>query len=364
MLPPEQLAVRDGGTAAAAARAQPPRRVGWLDAARGLGIILVVIGHGLGGLIDSDSYGREAGLRDAFFSIYVFHMPLFFMLSGALVAQRLERDSQRFVTSLGMSIVWPYFLWSVIQYTVIYALAGAVNQPAHSYWPILLQLPVRTVSQYWFLYALFVMHVASWLLLRRLGTMTFFLVMLCLKPMTLVVPMPDLVRLIAHQAPFYALGVMLQAPGIANVIVRRPYWARLTLAPALAAACITLCLVATEADAGARFAGGSSGIVAGLAAHVRNFPAALAGAFAVIGVAASFSGRAAAVIAFLGRRSMAIFVLHVMAVAGTRIVLNKLLHIASPWPVLVVAVIMGIVLPLIAYEAASRARLTRILGLG
>jgi peptidoglycan/LPS O-acetylase OafA/YrhL len=44
-------------------------RLGWLDAAKGLGIILVVIGH----------VWTRGPVRDA---IYAFHMPLFFIAAG------------------------------------------------------------------------------------------------------------------------------------------------------------------------------------------------------------------------------------------------------------------------------------------
>ena len=60
---------------------QTASRIGWLDSARGLGIILVVIGHALGGLIDSPLGADQDVFRRLFFSIYTFHMPLFFAVN-------------------------------------------------------------------------------------------------------------------------------------------------------------------------------------------------------------------------------------------------------------------------------------------
>ena len=52
-------------------------RVDAIDAAKGLGIVLVVVGHTLGGIIDSDLDEYGIVLRYAFLFIYTFHMPLF-----------------------------------------------------------------------------------------------------------------------------------------------------------------------------------------------------------------------------------------------------------------------------------------------
>src|SRR3546814_14106427 len=46
-------------------------RLEWIDVARGIGIVAVVVGH----------VWTRGGLRDA---MYSFHMPLFFLLSGLL----------------------------------------------------------------------------------------------------------------------------------------------------------------------------------------------------------------------------------------------------------------------------------------
>lgn len=56
-------------------------RIDWQDSARGFGILLVVYGHVVRGLFQSDILTSPAWAR-ADFAIYTFHMPLFFFLSG------------------------------------------------------------------------------------------------------------------------------------------------------------------------------------------------------------------------------------------------------------------------------------------
>jgi fucose 4-O-acetylase-like acetyltransferase len=55
----------------------------FLDIARGVGIILVVIGHTMSPVMTGN-----AVMEAAYQILYVFHMPLFFFLAG-LVAQNL-----------------------------------------------------------------------------------------------------------------------------------------------------------------------------------------------------------------------------------------------------------------------------------
>ena len=61
---------------------QTGQRLGWLDAAKGLGIILVVIGH----------VWTRGPVRD---TIYAFHMPLFFLLAALAVVFTLASLAQK-----------------------------------------------------------------------------------------------------------------------------------------------------------------------------------------------------------------------------------------------------------------------------
>jgi len=342
----------------------PPGRITWLDSAKGIGIILVVIGHALGGLIDSALGTRVPGFREAFFAIYTFHMPLFFLLSGVLVAPRLARDRKGFERSLWTNIAWPYFLWSAVQFTLISSLGSIVNQPVQNYWSTLLSLPWKTVSQFWFLYALFLLHALSLLTWQRFGAAAFLLMCLALKPLNLLLPLPEVIRVAANQAPYYGLGVVLGTAGLAQAFVNRAEMTRFGFVP-LAALLITVALgVAPALQPDVDFATGAANAIANIAWLQAVLPAAFAGTAMVIALASLTSGRLAAVLVFLGQRSMAIFILHVMAVAGTRILCLSLLGIREPLVVLGLSVAAGIGAPLIAYALVARMGLTKKLGLG
>ncbi|MVZ96573.1 acyltransferase [Sphingorhabdus sp. IMCC26285] len=333
-------------------------RIKWLDSARGLGIILVVIGHALGGLIDSKLGANQDIFRQLFFSIYTFHMPLFFLLSGLMVTKRLEKGQEVFLRGLIPSIVWPYFLWSIIQFTIIYGLGTLVNRPAESYWPVIVSLPWNTVSQFWFLYALFWMHILSVLLVPRLGREGFVLLALALKSLALILILPVPVKLVCNHLFFYAVGVWLATGGLETLIIKRGPWLKSVGVPLIAVATIGATLLAVPrygADIPLLLAGSPE--IANLAWRFPAMAAAIMGVAAVVAIASLPRIAGSRILLWLGRMTMPIFVLHVMFLAGTRIVLMRLDLVSNPALLLAISVAAGLIGPLIVE------RVTRALGL-
>ena len=60
------------------------KRVEWLDVARGLGMLLVIIGHTMTTPIRQASFSAYA----VYNAVYFFHMPFMFYLSGNMRAVR------------------------------------------------------------------------------------------------------------------------------------------------------------------------------------------------------------------------------------------------------------------------------------
>lgn len=339
-------------------------RIGWLDAAKGIGIILVVIGHASGGLIDAHWGGQTAALRWLFVAIYTFHMPLFFLLSGLLVGRRLEADRMRFVRGLGMSIVWPYFLWSTIQVGVIFAMGAFVNQPLGAFWPTILSLPVRPTSQFWFLFALFFMHLLSFALLARLGAIAFLLMALAARPLTLMVEMPAALFLVMAHLPFYGLGVFLGAEGARRLVIERSAAARLALLPLAAALVWAALAAAPRVSPEIAIATDTAAALARAAWKWDNFAAALTGTLAALALASFARGPVEAALSYLGQRTMPIFILHILVIAGLRIVLARLAPGIDALAVLALTVAAGLVLPLVGFAILRRLGLSYALGLG
>lgn len=328
-----------------------------------------MLGHALGGIIDMP--GRQAPplFREIFLAIYVFHMPLFFFLSGLLVLPRLERSRTGFLIDMILTVAWPYFLWSAVQYGVIYGAGSLVNRPVTQFWAPILHLPWSSISQFWFLYVLFVLHLAALIIVPRLGARAFMLIALAAKilapPLAAYagVKMPML-RLACDHGVFYALGVYMGTSGVDSFrhwVLERPWRTPvLILAGGAAIAVAATTIIETQ---GSPFFSLLSYQIAPIAWRLPVAPAAAAamlGVFALVFICAAGPAR---VLSYLGRRSMAIFVLHVLFIAGTRILLVKLGH-AQPTLLLAACFVVGLTGPLLVFATVKRFSNSRIWGLG
>jgi len=80
-------------------------RIEYLDLAKAIGIILVIVGH----VVSSDTAVKKA--------IYAFHMPLFFLLSGMLLKVRTEYNKNSWIQLIikkAKGLLLPYILWGLI----------------------------------------------------------------------------------------------------------------------------------------------------------------------------------------------------------------------------------------------------------
>lgn len=103
------------------------RRIAWIDVAKGIAMLLVFYGH-LGGSGDNPWFPN---LEGSIWVVYLFHMPLFFVLSG--LTFNPHKDFRNFLYSRFKRLVIPYFFFSL--YTVgkilLHVLAPAVFAGFH-----------------------------------------------------------------------------------------------------------------------------------------------------------------------------------------------------------------------------------------
>lgn len=92
------------------------KRLDWIDIAKGIGIILVVLGHTLVPQV------RETGFAGfLWIFIYNFHMPLFFFLSGYLFEKGLFHytNKGKFILGKLQYLMLPYLIFSTFAYLFI-----------------------------------------------------------------------------------------------------------------------------------------------------------------------------------------------------------------------------------------------------
>lgn len=321
----------------------PAGRILWLDTARGIGILLVVFGHVLHGLI-LGGIATGPGWDAAFVTLYTFHMPLFMVLAGTNIPATYGQAPEAgvFLRRKLVAIGYPYVLWSLVQGVSLILLSAHTNHRVT--WGRLLQIGWNPIAQFWFLYALLLYAVVIGIAGTRRGVLIgLAAAAILLEPLA---TRGGGIGLTLHHAPFFIAGIIgsrailaRDAPPSARAVLG---WSALFL--------VGRALIPQQMPYG----------YLSLAAY----PCALAGIWLVLAMARALRGQAAQWLAMLGRASMPIYVLHLFAASGLRILLVRL-GVELPAPVhLLLGTAVGVGAPLAACALLDRHWLLPLLGLG
>lgn len=293
------------------------------DYARGIAIVLMVFGHVLRGLHSSGIMPADHWLRTIDYGIYTFHMPIFFLLAGANAGSSVAKDG--FLRCKVKTILYPYLIWSLLQGLVQVGMSGSTNRPLD-----LSDLPAailwEPLGQFWFLYALFLCHVFAFLAAaNRLRLTGFALVAYGVGNYFAMGILSEALSFFL----FYAAG-MLTAQHLKGFVERLSSapWLAVTLIGAVGSIYMAMRLGSYDAPTA--------------------LPAAVFGMLFVFQVSAlaAHAGRLK-IIERLGVASMPIYLMHIMAGSGARIILAKL-GVVNLWVHLSIGLVLAIVLPLIA----------------
>lgn len=313
-----------------------PREV-WIDYARGLGVVLVVLGHVLGGLVRANLFPDTNQAAWIDYTLYTFHMPLFFFLSGLNVQFSLRRGAATFLTGKLWTIAYPYVLWSLIQGVIIMTLSRDANIPIYP--KDLAEIWRSPIGQFWFLYALMICHIVvalvpnKWVVIAiaAIGFLSYW-----------IMPVRPTLALTLHHFPFYLLGVYASR----MVGAWRPH------VMALPVVCLAFAV--------AVYLGGQwSGMDANGPA---SLPACILGIAGVV-IGCKLLDRSHRWLAAVGLMSMTIYILHILAGSGIRVLMLKMHVPPDPWLYLVAGTAAGVVLPMIAHVVLQRFKLLTAFGL-
>ena len=135
----------------AKAQERTSERIAWIDYARGLSIILVVMMHSTLGV--EASLGRDGWLHEAVSFAKPFRIPAFFLVSGLLVSRVIDRDWRSYLDSRVLHFVYFYVLWVTIQF--LFKFPGfAVEQGILGAVRLYLEAFVQPFGTLWFIYLL------------------------------------------------------------------------------------------------------------------------------------------------------------------------------------------------------------------
>lgn len=318
-------------------------RVRWIDAAKGVGIILVVVGHTLRGLESANVLSFEGGFGQIDKAIYSFHMPLMFLLSGLFIHKALIQSWPSYILKHTQRLIWPLILWTYIFFLCKIVAGGAANSPVS--WQNFPFVPLPPKEHFWFLWALFL----GFLLIKLVDA---FCAILKIKsvPWSLVT-IAALLFLVLWQStgqysawmqqafeylPYITVGMSLRILFVSNPLC--------TLTASLIGFCATLFtpLVCIPV--------------------LYNFGVAVSVCVAVISVTAILSNYiTCAWLVVIGRASMAIYLSHTIVSALGRAILIAM-HVNDVAVHIAVGIALGLLVPLVAFISIKDQRTLKIIG--
>jgi hypothetical protein len=271
-------------------------------------------------------------------------MPLFFFLSGLfLLSSMAKRDSISLLRSKVDTVLYPYVIWSLLQGMVEVGLTHYVN--GHTTVGEVLSFAWSPRAQFWFLYVLFFVFALAILVYRRSGFMWcggIFIGSILLNFFAERLPDFYLTHMLNHYFVYFAAGVLATFLfGKTNCIETKWLF--------LSAALFISSQWQFHVEMGLRYSSGTAPATLLLGLISIGFIVLLAQWLT------RFNLRW---FAYLGQQSMMIYLVHILAGSGCRIIMLKIFGITSVGIHLLIGTLGGLLLPLLFYTGCIR------LGLG
>lgn len=312
-------------------------RIDYLDIAKGLGIILVVIFHVWRGIVSAGGDLNNTAWQFADYFVYLFHMPLFFLVAGLFVERSLSKGVKQYLTDKLVFIYYPYLLWSLVSLTISFLLAGLVNNSVDLI--RIVYVPILPKFHFWFLFTLMIYYLIVAWVRNRYVLLTIAVIA------AILYEIPALQQPLGRYLHFFIFFIvgLLMAKRMTDF--RFHHWPLALLVLVISAVVGFWTTPDTQS--------------------VWLVPAGLAGTYILLALSSAFPDSAVSGwMAALGRQSLAVYLLHILAASGSRIVLTKLFGEVSPGILLIAGIVAGVSFPLIAYAIARRFRVLKLSGLG
>ncbi|HEY3624672.1 MAG TPA: acyltransferase [Terracidiphilus sp.] len=317
------------------------RRVGCVDAVKGIAIILMVYGHiAQGGMHrhlwdDMPGWPKAILFGDAF--IYSFHMPAFFFAAGLFLAGSAKRHGRpNFILERVKTILYPYVLWTLLSTAVLPISSRFMLYSKPSHWrDILVALGTGNIS--WFLPTLFACQIFALLVLR----LPHWLQMIIAIAAGLLVPVSDITVLFMPflYFPFVVAGMWFSADRL-SVLERLPKrWAAGGFAVLLA---LQLALI------------GAFGEVT----RWNEVPVGLTGIAMLFFLSSAIRGTITDKwLQWFGEGSLAIFLLSPFFTGAAREFLVRVFHVIHPVPYIAFTTLVSIVVPALIWSRQDQLRM-------
>ncbi|MFV0463465.1 MAG: acyltransferase family protein [Nostocoides sp.] len=326
-----------------------------IDVAKGIAIIMIVLGHVLRGLVAAgvmDSQSSAYRITDR--AVYLVHLTMFALLSGLFVRRGVERHGAGgYIVRRDVLLLWLLLVWSIIQGSVKVAAGGLINAPIR---PIDLLMFWRPDGQLWFLWWLILVTTITALVRPWSSPLRAVALLASTSILTLATWGVGFgaVPLIGIQiAPFFVLGTILGAAGYAAAWSDRRRTG--TIAGAGVAAWLAIsCFIDATPPTGEGFASDLGTIAWGVAGTLLGTTGLLA--------LATLLTSGTSWLALCGRRSLEIFLAHIIVASGARIGLVRL-GVDGALINVLVGTVLGVSVPVMLAALAGKLRLSWLFAL-
>ncbi|MBI9099303.1 MAG: acyltransferase [Spirochaetaceae bacterium] len=299
--------------------------------AKAIGILLVVIAHVARGLFNA---GVEMPpyylLVDSI--IYSFHMPLFFFLSGFFFYNSFKKRGGKIIISKIDTIVYPYILWSIIQGTIEVFLSNFTNDTVE--YSEVFSLLWAPRAHFWFLYALFVIFILAVILFSILSpkaTVGIFILSAFAYIYSLKMPDFFVLHYISQNFVFFVFGILFsiyfKIEKLSNLLI--------------------VCILGTIFLLGQFLFHRVLGLLYYQKGITSLFLALISILF-ILSLSSLASSRPNKFFIFIGSSSLEIYLMHILAGSGLRIILKNYFGIESFIIHLVLGSLFAIFAPLLA----------------
>lgn len=314
-------------------------RINWVDYAKAIGILLVVYGHVARGIKNSGIKIPIDLYEVADSVIYSFHMPLFFFLSGLFFLKSFSKsETKYFIFNKVDTIIYPYILWSLFQGGIESALSKYTNGTASA--GNVLSLIWQPRAQFWFLYVLFfILIICSIIYSKKRKEISF----IALPPLIILnIYSHDfshfwVLELISNNLVYFVLGVIFTS------YIKTEYFSR----PEILAGTL-LSFVSAQwlfhAELSLKYT--DRGILSLILAVISIL--------FVVSLSINLSKKSNSLLTILGSASMAVYLMHILAGSGIRIVLKRIFLVESPLLHLIFGCIFAITIPLLFVKISEK----------
>ena len=175
-------------------------RVIWIDYAKAIGIYSVVLGHALSYSIVSEATARNF--------IYIFHMPLFFFISGYLFKPNKETSFKTHFTKDVLSLFIPYISLNVLAFILLLPLLFFIHiDIGNKIFQFLTGQGHAPAGPAWFLLCLFgVRIIAFWVLKQKIQIILSFVLFSCIIAYFLPFHLYWCIDVVFMAFPIFAIG--------------------------------------------------------------------------------------------------------------------------------------------------------------